>query len=585
MKRTIIVCVILASVTLAVFWPVRHQQFVNLDDDIYVTDNPHVVTGLNWQNVRWAFTATRGAHWFPMTWLSHMLDCQLFGLNAGAHKLVNVAFHAGSVLILFIFLQRATGKTWTSAFAAAVFAVHPLRVESVAWVTERKDVLSVFFWMLTMWAYLRYVERPGTARYMWMLCFFILGLMSKPMVVTLPFALLLLDIWPLRRGWQVREKLPLFALATVAAVAQFCVTAHAGNISSTEIITWNFRLKNLAVSYALYLLKMFWPHNLAVLASFPSEQPVLRVVGAVALLVAITVATIQARYRRPYLLVSWLWFLGTLLPVIGVVHAAGLVLFADRYTYIPMIGVVIGAIRWAAEATNRPQFRLPVAAGALVLLAGCVVLTRAQLSYWSDSETLLRRTLAVSPGNFLAESNLGVALSNRGRLEEAIAHLQNAVQQQPRYAYAHNHLGRAYFSVGRIDEAIAHLREAVELSPNDAAGHNNLGLALAQEGRSEEAIAEFTRAVRLKPDYALAHANLGGVLVSLGKIEEALPHLREAVRLKPDFAEAQFNLGAALAQQGRTSEAREHLDLAVKLDPNLAAARRSLEEKLQRTSP
>jgi Flp pilus assembly protein TadD len=589
MKSVIIICVLLAVVTLTAFWSVRRQQFVNFDDDIYVTDNPHVANGPTPESVRWAFTTTRGTHWWPLTWLSHMLDCRFFGLNAGAHKLMNVAFHTASTLLLFLVLNRMTGAMWPSAFVAALFALHPLRVESVAWVSERKDVLCTFLWMLTLSAYVRYVKRPGVVRYGWIISFFVLGLMAKPMIVTLPLVLLLLDYWPLRRTTHLRqlvfEKLPLFVLAAVASVTTYLVTHSASAVLSTETIPIGLRISNALISYVRYLDKMIWPQNLAVLYPLPVAWPMSQVSASAFLLLILSVFFVREARRHPYLIVGWLWYLVTLLPVIGLIQV-GFQSMADRFTYVPLVGVFICVAWGVAEAVaGRPYARVAAGASATVVVVACVAATRVQLQFWQDSVTLFRRAVTVTSGNFVAHGNLGVALCNQDRFEEGIAHLEEAVRLSPRYAYAHNHLGRAYFSVGRTDEAIGHLRKAVELNPNDAAAHNNLGIALAQMGGRERAITEFTEAVRLRSDYALAHANLGAVLVSAGRIVDGLPHLREAVRLKPDFAEAHFYLGEALARQGKTREAREEFNAAVKLDPNLSDARRALEEKLEGSQP
>jgi tetratricopeptide (TPR) repeat protein len=582
----------LALITLAVYWPVREQQFVNLDDDLYVTENPYVLHGLTWEGARWAFTTSHGTHWLPLTWLSHMLDCQLFGVNAGALKLVNVAFHIASSLLLFLALKRATAAEGPSAFVAMVFALHPLRVESVAWVAERKDVLSTFFWMLALWAYVQYVKRPGAGRYLWVIAFFVLGLMAKPMVVTLPFVLLLLDFWPLgRTPWSppvhqgvskadprrvVREKLPMFALAAGWSVITFWVTHGAGAIVSTEKIPVGLRVTNALMSYGRYLGKMVWPQELAVLYPFSGVWSVSSVAIVTFFLVCGSVMVVRVADRHPYLVVGWFWYLGTLIPVIGLVQV-GVQSMADRFTYIPSIGILI-CVAWgvADMAAAKPQMRMAAAVGAAVVVSACAVATRMQLRYWSDSVTLLSRTVAVTAGNPLAQSNLGVALCNQGREYEGIAHLQEAVRLSPNFGYAHGHLGRAYFLLGRVGEGLDHLRKAVALDPGSALAHNNLGIALAQEGRLEDAAAEFAEAVRLKPDYALAQIDLGGVLASLGRAEEALPHVREAVRLRPDSADAQDNLGYALAALGRYSEARARYEQALRLNPNHADAHYNL---------
>jgi lipopolysaccharide biosynthesis regulator YciM len=596
MNRTVFVCFALAVVTLAVFWPVRHQPFINFDDDIYVSENPHVANGLTLDTVRWAFTTTRGTHWWPLTWLSHMVDCQIFGLNAGAHKLVNVAFHVASTVLLFLVLKRMTGAVWPSAFVAAVFALHPLRVESVAWVAERKDVLSAFFWMLTLWVYSRYVELlklQGShfkLYYGLTLLSFLLGLLAKPMLVTLPVVLLLLDDWPLRRSESrqrlVLEKLPLFVLAAIASVTTYWVTQGANAVVDIPV---GFGISNALVSYVRYLGKMIWPQNLALIYPLPEGWPVSQVAAAAVLLVLVSAVAVREATRRPYFIVGWLWYLVTLLPVIGLVQV-GMQAMADRFTYVPMIGILIG-VSWgvADVVATRPRARPVVLAVAVATLVGCAVATRIQLQYWQDNVTLFRHTLAVTSGNFLAQGNLGVALCNQGQVEEGAAHLQEALHLASDYArrtnpglwaFAHNQLGRAYFALGKTNEAVAELHEAVQLNSRDAAAHNNFGIVLVELGRRDEAIAEFTEAIQLRPDYPLAHANLGATLVNVGRIAEAIPHLREALRLNPDFALAHFHLGEALMRQGNLGEAQEHLDQAVRLDPNLANQRQELEEKL-----
>jgi tetratricopeptide (TPR) repeat protein len=586
--RTALLCVALALVTAAVYWPVRGQQFVNFDDDLYVTENPHVLNGLTWESARWAFTTSHATHWLPLTWLSHMLDCQLFGVNAGAHKLVNVAFHIASTLLLFLVLKRATSAVWPSAFVAAVFALHPLRVESVAWVAERKDVLSTFFWMLALWAYVRYAERPGVGRYLWVVWFFVLGLMAKPMVVTLPWVLLLLDFWPFgRTAWAaparqgfsrcdfkrlILEKLPLLVLAMVSTITQFWVTHSEGAIVSTGTFPIGLRVSNALVSYGRYLGKMLWPQDLAVLYPFPAAWPLSWVAAVVLLLVCVSVVVARVAKRQPYLVVGWLWYLGTLVPVIGLIQV-GRQSMADRFTYIPMVGILIGVSWGVADAIAvRPRTRIAAIIGAVAVVCACAMATRVQLQYWKDSVTLLSHTVAVTGDNDLAQSDLGVALCNQGRVEEGMAHLLEAVRLSPDSSYAHQHLGRACFLLGNIAEGIDHLRRAVALDPGAAAAHNNLGVALLKEGRLKEAAAEFAEAVRLQPDYALARVNLGGVLVSLGQTEQALLHLREAVRLRPDRADAHINLGCALAAQGKFSEAIPHYEQALRLQPHYPEA-------------
>ena len=590
--RVVLLCVALALATVALYWPVRSQQFINFDDDLYVTENAHVRSGVTWESARWAFQTTHGTHWLPLTWLSHMLDCQLFGVDAGASKMVNVALHVASTLLLFLVLKRATTAFWPSLLVAVLFALHPLRVESVAWVAERKDVLSTFFWMLALWAYVRYAERPGAVRYGWVALFFILGLMAKPMVITLPFVLLLLDFWPLgRTRWAtparqglstlfprrlVLEKLPLFGLAAGFGAAQYCVTHSAGAIVTAGTIPVGLRVTNALMSYGRYLGKMIWPRNLAVFYPFPASWP-LSLVGMVTLLlVSVSIVVVWAAKRCPYLLVGWVWYLGTLVPVIGLVQV-GTQSMADRFTYIPSVGIFIG-VAWviADVIAKRPGLRYAAIIGVAAAVVACAAVTRLQLQYWKDSVTVFRRALAVTSGNFLAEGNLGVALCNQNQIEEGVMHLQEAIQLSPRYAYAHGHLGRAYFSLGKADEAIYELRQAVALDPGSASGHNNLGTALAREHRPDEAAIEFAKALQLEPDSALAWSNLGGVLVTLGRTEEALRYLREAVRLRPDNADAHDNLGVALAGRGELAEALAQYEQALRLQPDHADAHYNL---------
>lgn len=596
-QRTLSVCVALALTTIVVYWPVRGQQFVNLDDDLYVTENPHVLNGLTWESVRWAFTKSHGALWLPLTWLSHMLDCQLFGVNAGAHKLVNVTFHIASAVLLFLVLKRATSAVWPSAFVAAVFALHPLRVESVAWVAERKDVLSAFFWMLTLWAYVRYVERPGVGRYLWIVLFFVLGLIAKPMVVTLPFVLLLLDFWPLgRTAWSppvrpgfsqvdlkrlVLEKLPLLALAMVSTVTQFWVTHSVGAIVSTGTIPIGLQVSNVPMSYGRYLGKMFWPQDLAVLYPFPAAWPLSLVATVVLLLACVSVVVARAARRQPYLFVGWLWYLGTLVPVIGLVPV-GVQSMADRFTYIPMVGILIGVAWGVADAmAARSRTRVAAIAGAAAVICACAVATRLQLRYWKDSVTLLNHAVEVTSGNFLAQSSLGVALCNQGRIEEGMAHLLEAVRIEPRYVLARYNLAMALGRLGRDEEAIAQYRLTVWMRPDYADAHYDLGIELGKQGWFADACEEFAQAARYQPESAMAQYNWGVALAKQADSDKAIPHFRAALELSPGFAAAHYSLGTALLRQGRRAEAIRELQRAVELEPNSAEARRALEAARQ----
>jgi Tfp pilus assembly protein PilF len=555
----------LAMVTAVVYWPVTHFGFVNYDDPYYVYENPHLRAGLTLQGIVWAFTTNYRSNWHPVTWMSHLLDYQLFGLNAGGHHLVNVLLHVASAWLLFHVLYRMTAAPWRSAFVAAVFALHPLHVESVAWVTERKDVLSALFWMLTMWAYVRYVEQPGRHRYLLALGLYALGLMAKPMLVTLPFVLLLLDYWPLRRtawlpagatasgappaaagghariGRLLLEKLPFVVLAVGSCVVTFWAQHTGGAVESLGRLPLDQRIANAMVSYVRYLAKTLWPVRLAVFYPYGLwPRPV--VLGAgIALIVATALAIGNAR-RRPPVTVGWLWYLSTLVPVIGLVQV-GAQAMADRYMYLPMIGLLI-IVAWSVPrriAEHPFQGRL-LAAGAAVLLAVCAALCRIQVGYWRSSETLFRHALAITPGNPVAHNNLGSALKTAGRTGQAIQEFEEALRLDPKDWRAQLNLGICLLELGRFADAIQHLRQAVRTEPRSPVAHNTLGVALLNAGQYEEAASQFERALELDALSAEPHYNLGLVMRKQGRIQEAIAHFEQAVRLKPGFAKAREEL-------------------------------------------
>jgi tetratricopeptide (TPR) repeat protein len=544
-RRVLWISLALAALVLFIYAPVWNYNFVTFDDPEYVTLNPYIAQGLTWSGIAWAFTAGYLSYWHPLTWLAHMLDIQLFGMNAGLHHATNVLLHIANSVLLFLFLRRFTGSLWPSAFAAALFATHPLRVESVAWIAERKDVLSTLFWMFTMWAYLEYVRKPAPARYAAVVLLFAAGLMSKPMLVTLPFVLLLLDLWDRPSQFVaglatlIKQKLPLFALTIISSVITYQVQRQVGAVATLDALSLPLRIGNAIVSYAAYIGKAVWPIRLAVLYPFlPLEA---WTVAQAAILLAVISAAVW-RAHRTYLVVGWLWFLGTLVPTIGLVQVGGQAM-ADRFTYVPLIGIFIMIAWGAAELSAKWRVsRAVMAAAATVVLLACTVTARAQVGYWSDSAALWEHTLAVTAENYRAHNNLGFYFANENRLPEAIAHFTEALRIRPDFAEGHSNLGAALARQGRMDEAIANYRAALTADPEMADAHNNLGVALAGQGKTDEAIHEFLETLRIHPNDANAHANVAMMLSDQGKTAEAREHFTAALRLNPNHEQARQGL-------------------------------------------
>jgi protein O-mannosyl-transferase len=551
MSRTRLIALLLALATLLVYLPVGTHRFVNYDDDDYITNNPIVKKGPTWAGIKWAFVTSHASNWHPLTWLSHMTDCWLFGLNAGAHHFVNALFHAVNAALLFVLLLRLTGRLWPCAFIAALFAWHPLHVESVAWVAERKDVLSTFFALLALLSYVKHVELAqaqsprSRVHFALSLLFFALGLMAKPMLVTLPFILLLLDFWPLQRmagdKWQVTgalrlagEKIPFFLLTVFSCVITFLAQRHGNSVISLKGMSLTYRLENLPVAYATYLQKMFYPVDLAVIYPLPEKISAPAIVVAVTVLAVVSAGVWRERQRNPYLLVGWLWFLGMLVPVIGLVQVGGAAL-ADRYTYFSATGVFIMVTFGCLDLAKRFQFpKIILPAVGVLILAACVVLTEVQLRYWQNGETLFRRAIAVTKNNDVAMVDLGVALDAQGKFEEALTYYHEALKLVPGRYQLHNNLGNILGILGRPEESLAEYREAVRLKPDLAFLHNGTGQMLARLGRYDEAAAEFAEAARLDPGFASPHLELGKTLLKQGHDGEAIDEFRAALRLDPD---------------------------------------------------
>jgi tetratricopeptide (TPR) repeat protein len=603
--------------------------FVNFDDRDYVYDNRNVSDGVSGEGIRWAFTQSHVANWHPLTWISLMLDCSLYGLNPARLHLTNVLLHAATVVLLFLVLRAMTGGTgsasgtlWPSALVAALFAVHPLRAESVAWVTERKDVLSGLFFVLTLGAYASYARRPFSfARYAAVMALFALGLLSKATLVTVPCLLLLLDYWPLGRmtakkprssiapsplgssiapsparsslsppgttggldfaeaapgrfsvlARLLAEKIPLLLLAALAS--GMTIWAQSEAIVSQQHYNLWWRLRYIPIAYLSYLVRFFWPADLAALYPRPNlDLPPWQTCGALAILLGITAASIVWAPRRPYLLVGWLWYLGMLVPVVGFLQV-GVAATADRNTYLAQIGLTIALVWIAADARwTRPYLRPRwgvAAASVIVVLLACAW---RQTTVWRNSEALWTRTLACTSRNAVAHNDLGVALTAQGRIGEAIAHFQKALEIKTDYAEAHYNLGNAAMNSGRIDEALAQFREALNIKPDYAEAHYNLGLALASRGRIDEAIAHYQRALEIKPNSPLVHNNLGTALAGRARIDDAMLQFREALKIDPDYAEAHYNLGIALTAHGRNDEAMTHYQKALEIKADYAEA-------------
>jgi tetratricopeptide (TPR) repeat protein len=517
-QLTAAICFVLAAVTLLVYLPVMRHEFVNYDDPAYITDNAHVKAGLTWPGIVWAFQSSEAANWHPLTWISHMIDCQLFGLNPAGHHFMNVLFHTANSLLLFLLLEKMTGALWRSAFVAAFFAWHPLHVESVAWAAERKDVLSAFFWMLALLAYARFTNLSKTQSpkskifYTLALIFFACGLMSKPMVVTLPFVLLLLDFWPLRRfndstiQHLVLEKVPFFALSAASSV--ITCFAQKGAMWSSASLPFQFRAVNALMSYVRYIFKTFWPTDLALIYPYPHHWAIGLVIGAALLLAACSGLFILRARQNPYLFTGWFWFLGTLVPAIGLVQA-GVQSMADRYTYIPSIGLFIVIVWGLNDLVNLwPEGRKFLPLAGIVALAGCLAVTSIQLNYWQNSLKLFSHAVEVTTDNYAAYNCLGNVLEQAGEKEKAFALYAESVRAEPDYPLGQFNLGMMLLEYGKPDEGFAHLAIAAKLMPRDPILQFDLGIFLSQHGKPDEAAVHFANALKEKPDFTEAQNHL-----------------------------------------------------------------------------
>jgi protein O-mannosyl-transferase len=588
-RPDILIMLALAIGTFAIYAQVIGHQFITLDDPTYIQQNPMVNRGVTLVGLVWALTTFHAANWHPLTWISHMVDCQLFGMNAGRHLLLNAVIHTANTLLLFWFLLRTTHARWPSALVAALFALHPLHVESVAWASERKDTLSTFFGLLSLIAYVRYAQAPSIRRYASVAVTLALGLLAKPMLVTLPLIMLLLDYWPLRRFREsevrgqrsavrglVVEKIPLFALVAASAIITFVAQSHGGAVRTLGHDPIAVRLPNAVVSYAKYLLLTFWPNDLAVYYPF-SGIAAWQIIGAVFLLMGITAFCISQRRIRPYLVVGWLWFLGALVPVIGIIQVGGQIM-ADRYFYVPSIGLFIALVFGLAGIAKSwrvaPALSAGIAAGILLILA---TLTNAQIQRWRDSFTLFEHTLAVTPPNFRIEHNLGIALGASDRYDEAAAHFAKALQIDPNFYDALVAMGVTRAHQGQLPEATEYFQAAIRSQPDAPKARVQLAHALWTENRDEAALEEMERALKLAPKDADIRADFGLALALVGRIPEAIEQLHEALQLNPNSAEAHNNLGLALLASGKARESIAEFEAAMRLKPELKGTAENLQ--------
>jgi Flp pilus assembly protein TadD len=563
-------CACLGAAVLLVYWRALSNGFLNFDDPVYVYTNEHVKTGLTIDSLRWAFTDTSGGNWHPLTWISHMIDVDLFGLNAGAHHLISILSHAANSSLLLMLLWRMTGKVWRSALVAALFALHPLRVESVAWVAERKDVLSTFWFLCLLLAYRWYsAETRSWRRYLTVSAMLLLGLMSKPSIVTAPFVLLLLDYWPLARKerWTalVLEKLPWFGMAAAVSLATYVSQKDVGAMTAIGNLPFAQRLSNAIVSYPRYLGKIFFPHDLAVMYPYARDLSALAVIASCALLSAITAAALSLARTKPYIAIGWFWFVGTMVPMIGIVQV-GWQAYADRYTYIPAIGIAIAVVWAAADAVEARRWQHPATIAAAGVLTVLALVTWTQLPYWRDDFTLFQHALACTSENPAAEYHLGGDYVDQGRNAEAIPHLKAMVRMRPTFYAGYYMLGKAQAAVGDVASATASFTESLRLNPDYAEPYYGRATMEVKTGDTQAAEADYRLALKhgLSAEWTpLVHDSLGVIAAQRRDMPAAVAEFREAVRLKPDQVGSQRNLAQALADQGRVAEAIAQLQQAL----------------------
>ena len=598
-RLNLMVCLFLTLSIVVIYGQVGSFDFVDWDDGLYVTENAHVQKGLSVEGVIWAFTTPHAGSWQPITWLSHMLDSELYGLNPAGHHYTNIAFHTANTLLLFFILFRMTGSLWKSAFVAALFAVHPLHVESVAWVSERKDVLSTFFGLLMIGAYYHYIKTPHLKNYLLVIIFFSLGLLAKPMVVTFPFVLLLLDFWPLNRiqlknnseiqpekpthyGFKgiyqlIVEKIPLFVLAAIQCILTFFIQRSDGIMVPLKILSLKTRIANTLVSYVSYVLKAIWPHNLAYYYPYPIDTfSVWQIWGAALLIACAILGAIYLSRHYPYVLIGLFWYFGTLVPVIGLVQVSDQAM-ADRYTYIPLIGLFIVVAWGLPDILKKWQYRkIFLCVLAIVMLSSLTMRAFFQTRHWKNSVTLFENAVKINVNNYHALNNLITALTVNGKYDDAFFYLSRALKTNPQKVYLRMNLANVLFLRSKPDEAISQYREILQTDSENADAHYNLAYVLSSQNKLNEAVSHYNETLRIDPKYAKAHYNLGNICFNQGKTAEAFRHYAEAIKIKPDYVQAYNKLGVILFKQKKFNKAKVLFLQALQIDPNFSEASTNL---------
>jgi tetratricopeptide (TPR) repeat protein len=607
-RPDVLICLIVVLATLSIYWQVRNFEFINLDDNLHLIENPRLLGGFTLENIKWAFRYDHITYWHPVTWLSYMLNVQLYGMKPGGHHMANVLIHIINGLLLFVIFHKATGALWKSAFVAMMFAIHPINVESVAWVSEHKNVLSTFFWMLTLLAYVYYTKRNSLFIYLLSLFFYMLGLMSKPMLVTLPFVMILFDYWPLERFKSVVpddssdkkrfrniisdfrkssffylfiEKVPFFLLSAITIFISSLSLENQGLDVSADVSPIKLRMANALVSYFTYITKMVWPKDLTVFYPYPNMVSAWKAYGAFLFLICITLLAFRTFKKMPYIGVGWLWYMGTLFPVIGFVQAGLWPAMADRWAYVPFIGLFV-IVAWGcsefAHTYGVDQKWLNSATAMLLIIF--IVASWIQIGYWKNNKSLFKHALNVSEQNFVAYNNLGIAMTKEGNAHNALRYLEKALKIHPFRYKVYVNIGNAYTTQGKMDEAIQNYIHALRINPNYEEALFNLGNAYSKKKIFDKAIINYSIALHLNPNLYQAHNNLGIILASLGHIDKAIEHYNNAIRINPYFVKSYSNLGLALLQRGKIDEAIIRFQTAMQIDPDDANIRVTLNRSL-----